>query len=343
MREALNPIEWARYLADQCLVFPAATFGPAALALRAATVIGAADALLPVATSRTARRELHAAGLRGAALDAGVRERLAWPRRDLVWRQRFRTGKEHPGDWRLIEVDPGPVRELLGAKRSFIAAGGHFTSAAADLRHLVLPMAGAAVGGALPSFSFNPFELRRRLDAHADQGAREVLMGLQTGGRNAPHLNAVVPDIWDRTSDWTSAPPFPNIQDQVLHELTTPGAVSQILIDAYWEKPGAYRRAFAGIGDRGFALGAARIARLAQCPVVPFVAVFGEAPRTVSYEWGKPIWPGPRDDKSRDALVIDAALEFLERGVAKYPTQYLHPIGYERAWNSNHQAWLQRR
>jgi len=113
-----------------------------------------------------------------------------------------------------------------------------------------------------------------------------------------------------------------------------------IRVDAYWEKPGAYRRAFAGIADRGVALGAARIGRLAQCPVVPFVAVLGRHPRTVTIDWGNPIGPRAIDDKASDVETIDEALNFLEAGVARYPDQYLHPSGGDRHWDAAAARWV---
>ena len=158
-------------------------------------------------------------------------------------------------------------------------------------------------------------------------------------GVRAPELKAKVPDVWARATDWETVKRFTSVQDQVLSELAKPGSASQILIDAYWEKPTAYRRPFAGIADRGFALGAARIARLAQAPIVPFVAVLGPRPRTVIYEWGDPILPRRADDSAGDRDVIDEALDFLERGVARYPTQYLHPIGSARRWDPAKGRW----
>jgi hypothetical protein len=287
------------------------------------------------------RRELVAAGFRGRALDAAVRDRLAWTRRDLVWRQRFRRRRDHIDGWRFTEHNAGPVRELIAAGTSFIAAGGHFTMAATDLRDGLLPP-GSAVMGAVPRFSWSAGGLRRRLDSHMDEGAREGVSGLQSDGKNLPALTIEMPDIWAPDVDWAALPPSPNLQDAVLAELANPGAVTQILIDAYWEKPGAYRRPFAGHADRGFALGAARLARLAQCPLVPFVAVLGREPRTVIYDWGEPTWPGPRDARSGDSALIDRALDFIEGGIARYPTQYLHPIGHARAWSHSERAWLAR-
>jgi hypothetical protein len=343
-KDTLNVVEWGRFGAERCVLMPAASHLPAEFGQRVAGMIGRADAAIPLETRNYLRRDLAAAtGVRGRALGDLLRERLAVPRRDLAWRQRFRLGYEEFADWEVIEQNAGPVQELIAAKVSFVLAGAHFPAAAADLRHKILPRLGREVHGETPGRSLNPFELRRRMDSQTDEGAGEGLMHMQTGGRFAPELMALMPDLWGRQTDWASTPPFPDVQEKLLDELRRPGSVNQILVDAHWEKPNAYRRPFAGIAERGFALGAARIARIAQCPVVPLVAVLGPSPRSVIYEWGDPIWPGVVDDTANDRKVIDAALDFLEQGVARYPTQYLHPIGHERHWDASQAAWVERR
>ena len=343
LRETSNAVEWARLLAERFVLFPAAACLPAPWALRIADGIGAVDAAIPVKTRRVAYQELASATrLPRKQIAPLVRERLAMPRRDLVWRQRFRRGNERLDDWQLTEINAAPVRALLDQGVSFIAAGGHFTTAAGAVRLKVLPLS-PMVWGATAHWQPNPFELRRRLDGQADEGIREGLMGMGTRGKNHPSLLIEVPDLWFRYTDWDRAPAFPDIQDRILRHLATPGAVSQILIDAFWEKPNAHRRPFAGISERGFALGAARIARIAQCPIVPFVAVLGPRHRSVILEWGDPIIPGPVDDKSNDTKMLDAAIDFLERGIGRYPTQYRQAIGFDRLWDASEQVWRQRR
>jgi lauroyl/myristoyl acyltransferase len=119
----------------------------------------------------------------------------------------------------------------------------------------------------------------------------------------------------------------PEVQNAMLAKLAEPGGVGLVLCDAYWEKPNAYRRPFAGMLIRGFARGAARLARLAQCPIVPFVAVLGRNRYSVRIEWGEPIEPVAQDVRGGDEAVLDVLLDWLERAVGRYPTQYLHPMG----------------
>ena len=96
------------------------------------------------------------------------------------------------------------------------------------------------------------------------------------------------------------------------------------------------------MAERGVALGAARISRLAQCPLVPYVIAYGANPRTVIIEWGDPILPPRVDDKESDRLVTDQAIAFIERGVGRYPAQYAHPVGTERHWNTKTETWERR-
>ena len=86
-----------------------------------------------------------AASVPASELESSVRQRLAMPRIDIVWRKRFQRGAENIDDWEIIELNPKPVHALLEEGVWFIAAGGHFTSAAGKLRHKVLPMAGQSV------------------------------------------------------------------------------------------------------------------------------------------------------------------------------------------------------
>ena len=73
-------------------------------------------------------------------------------------------------------------------------------------------------------------------------------------------------------------------------------------IDAIWDKPRAHRRPFAGHAERGFALGTARIARLAQVPVVLGIAAWTDD-STVRVVWRPPIEPPRIDDERADVRV----------------------------------------
>ncbi len=343
LRENVHLLEWFRFLTERWLIVPAARRLPLSVALATANAAGVVDSWIPTRASRAARAELDATGFTGATLERKIRERLAMTRHDLVWRERMAARLENISRWQVFQSNEAPVHALLDAKTAFIAAGGHFTQAAGDARHLVLPMKGSAVGGAVPRWRLSPFELRRRLDAQADEFSREGLMGLQRGRRRSEALPATVPDLWQRAADWRAAPAAPAVQAQRRYALATPGPGPQKQLDPDGGKPGAFRRPFAGMVDRGFAVGAARIARIAQCPLVPFVAVLSPEPRTIIIDWGDPIPASAVDDKDSDRTVISRAIDFIERGVGRYPEQYLHPIGSARRWDRSREIWVQQR
>lgn len=317
--------EWARYFSELYALLPAADRLPRGWALRLADGIGWAEALTPLEAGRDARREVHAAtaatGARAAALAA---QRLAAYRRDLVILRRLRTGREHTRDWKVTEVNAGPVHDLVARKQPVLLAGGHFMESA----HLVVntrifpQLAGRTVSRAMPPLnSRDPAAKRERLENELVYGLSRQLIGMTDMTRHIPRVGEEG-----------------NVQDRALAQLAQPGGVVSILIDALWERPGAYRRPFAGLRERGFALGAARIARIAQVPIVLRATVF-DGPMSVRVEWCDPVQPGAPDDKASDVAVIDQLLDQLERFVGRYPSQYLHPVGFERRWNAETERW----
>jgi hypothetical protein len=306
---SLSVVDWLRFLAEWGLLVPAARYLPVQLALTIADAISTVAWMVPSRARQERARELSALGIEESDLKQVMRERLILKRRDLVWLERMGRGREHLDAWTVTETNGGPVRELINAGRSFIVAGGHFTKAATKLRFKVIPPAGASVTAALPPWRFSPGPLRERLHSQVEVRARAGLLG--------EHATTTV-EV-ERTPGGSAR----TARDQVMTALEVPGTVTQILVDAYWDRPNSYRRPFGGQTDRGFALGAARISRLAQCPIVPFVAVFGSAQRTVHIDWGDLIEPNPVDDAASDQAVIDGVLAFLEAGIRRYPTQYV--------------------
>ncbi len=337
MKENLRVLAWFRYLTDRFVVVPIASVFPARIALTVADLVGLVHGLIPGRGSRVARLETTAAtGAVGWAAFRGACRRLAGPRRDLVYLRRMRSRRESLADWTLNESNPDPIHQLVASRQPFVLAGGHFSSAPSYFRHQVLPADAAFVGSELPHWKLSPSDLRRRLSAQLDYGLRSRFLGEP----ETLDYQIQVPDLWVQGANWSDAPDrTPSVQDAMLARLARPGGIVITLVDAYWEKSTAYRPPFVGIRERGFALGAARIARIAQCPLVPFVAVFGEEPRTVIIDWGCPIPPPEPDDAAADRRVIDQALEFIEKGVARYPDQYDYPIGCDRRWSAVTGRW----
>lgn len=309
VRDALAGAEWARFLAEWLLLVPAARYLPLPAALSIADAIGIVDSLVPTRSRRELENEMSELGIPEGDVSRLVRQRMVMRRRDLVWLERMGRGRERLDQWRVVESNSGPVHALIRSQRSFIVAGGHFTKAATKLRFKVIPPVGASVTASKTPFEFAPRKLRQRLVNQVEGRARAGLL--------REHQTTTV------EVEHTPTGSRGNVQDQVLADLAKPGTVTQILVDAYWDRPNAHRRKFGGQHNRGFARGAARIARLAQCPIVPFVAVLGSEPRTVHIDWGDPIEPGCLDDSWEDQATVDRALDFLDAGIQRYPAQYV--------------------
>jgi lauroyl/myristoyl acyltransferase len=322
-RPGLHLAEWARYAYERAVLMPAAGALPRSWALALADVSACIDAALPTKTSRTARREVAAAmGRRGIGAYAAVARRLAAPRRDLVMLRRFRRGREHPRDVRVHEVNGGRVSEMLAAGQPFVVCNGHFPHAP-DLviSTVIIPqLAGNSLFSPIPPRRLDPARLRERLQNHLLYGLSRKLVGFP-------------PDILI---------PFAGSKDAVgtMVEQLRQGGVVRLLFDAVWERPHAYRRPFAAMAERGFALGTARIARLAEVPVVFCVSVY-EPDGSARIEWGPWIEPPPIDDAAAVVRVMDELIDALELAIGRYPLQYLHPIGRERVWDAEREAWIQ--
>jgi lauroyl/myristoyl acyltransferase len=323
-RSRLSPAAWARYIYELCVLVPAARLLPRAWALALADASGYLQASLPNAGATAARCEVRAAtGLAGIALWRATAARLAGPRRDIVLLRRLRALREHPRDWPLREVHGEGVHALAAAGKPFIIAAGHFYYAA----DLVIPVVlfpgigGRGVKGAIPERRLDPEVLHERLLNRSLLGLRSRLVG-DTHERFVPEVGRG------------------SVMQAVQRVLAQPGGATRILIDAVWTKAG-YDRPFAGTASRRFALGAARIARRAQCPIIFEMAVF-EPDGGVRVEWGPYIDPPAPDDEAADVGVMDQLIDHLEACVARYPLQYLHPMGCDRRWDPASGRWQPR-
>jgi hypothetical protein len=333
----LQPLERVRYGLDRFVVIPAARRLPLPVALAVATLVGVVDAAVPSRCTFARQREMAVAtSARGLKRWRAAAASLVCQRTELVYLTRMSLRRDTLSDWTVIEANPAPLKRLIEGGQSFILAGAHFPHAAVDAAQKVLPRPAAFVGGDGPTSPNRPSERRRALLVQARDRARATLLG---SGVVDESLLIRVPDVWQPGSDWSAANSRMGSVRRILATLAQPGGIVLIRIDVSWAGPGAYRRPFAGSDDRAFALGAAQASRLAHCPVVPFTAVFGPRPRTVLLEWGDVIFPPPGRSASIDHAVLDAAADFLEQSIARYPTQYQGPIGTDRMWNPAHKCW----
>ena len=136
-------------------------------------------------------------------------------------------------------------------------------------------------------------------------------------------------------------PVGPGGDSRALLESARRGDITWIAIDMPCAHPNALRRPFAGMAREGFAVGAARIARLARCPVVLCVPV-RMPDGSVRVEWGDVTWPHEGGGREADEQVTDQLLSHLERLVGEYPDHYLFPIGWDRRWDAARRAWTER-
>lgn len=305
--------------------------------LAARTLVGIAD-ILPrggaVAVVRTLAFFETALSSRGRSARAEARDvmrvtgrkaafRMAWswisvPYIDLVDLRRVSRHREDLTQWTLEEVNREPAYALLDARKPILGVGGHFSFAG------LLPLAhrfpNISPTGALDPIE--PFALR------GDVLLRRLMMGMAHG-----LSEVLLPGRVTRSYVGQS-----NVQDDLLATLSRPDGVGFIMIDIDWKRAWAFHRPFCGYADRGFALGATRIARLAQVPIVMVVSE-RVGPRRTRVYFSDPVWPGPVDRPEDDEPLMSRLLDDLERQIGRLRHAYPHPVGWARRWNPETERW----
>ncbi len=339
LRELVSIAEWMRYAWERLFIYPVAPWLPLGITLRLTQMVGFLEALLPTVTAKVAREEVAAAtgGLRGRAAVRLVARRLSENQRHLAYK-RFISRHGLNAAWKFVETGPASARSTLAERGPVLLVGGHFQGTASCLVWagvLGEPVMPTTVESSTAPWRLSPKAQRTRLSHVARTQAQSKLFVASGGARTA-----ATPFLWggdDRA--WTAAPKRTSVQDRIVAALSTPSGRAAIYPDAIWKKPNSYRRAFAGAANRDFALGAARIARLAQATIVPFVAVHDTEPMTVRIDWGEPIEPPPEHNAAADPATLDKILDFLERGIGRYPAEYNLPIGWDREWDRQRLCW----
>ena len=130
---------------------------------------------------------------------------------------------------------------------------------------------------------------------------------------------------------------------ELLRHLEQPSCQVVVSVDAFWKVAGsnAYTRPFAGMRARPFSIGAAKLSRLAQCPIVA-CATHVANDGTVVLEWGTVMPPPEPDDEAADFQTINTILDFMEEAIGRRPAQYVLYIGEERRWNPVLHTWEDR-
>ena len=319
-RAVQTQLEEALLLILFVLLRPAATLLPRRWALALADLAGLLLAASPT-IGRGTRRQMRAA----FGSQQPFQLSRAWLRRpfvDYVVLQRLLAGREDVSQWRVEERFVEATHALQqDPRQSLIVATGHFARQAMLAVYLseLIPRKLAAVVAGLDRRSLAPKALRLRLQLG------QMLDTLRFARRGDVELIDVGPS---------------GTTTRLLRHLEHPGAAVVIAADAPWprDRPGNHQRAFAGRAHQTFAMGTARLSRLAQCPIVICVPILEEDERIV-LEWGPPIAPSPMDDAEADARVTDMLLDEIERAIGRRPEQYVLPIGGERRWDPVAERW----
>lgn len=307
-----------RALAMLLVLRPAADYLPRSVALALADYVAFAFAAVS-SGGRSFHRELHAT-FGGEAAHARwlARETLALPFRDFVMLRRIVAGREDAWGWPVEQRNVEAVQPLRDSGASFIVALGHFSRRAVFCVHLprVIPQRQIVVVNPQPPLSFRPQGLRTYL---------QFGLMLRT-------LKAIRPDLELYHAGRGTA-------DTLVQKLRTPGNAVVIHADAPWPfRRGSVERPFAAATGRSFATGVAKVARLAQCPIVACVSTVSPQGR-VLLEWTGPIAPGSLDDSASDARVTSSVLDALEVGIGRHPEQYVLDFGSGRRWNAKAEVW----
>ncbi|MBE0656979.1 MAG: hypothetical protein IH602_04770, partial [Bryobacteraceae bacterium] len=246
-----------------------------------------------------------------------ARRWLARPLRDFVMLNRILRDREDPSAWTVREENAVAVDRLRATGTPFMVAVGHVSRESMVTMYLrtIAPGSLIHVGAPIPASVASLNERRTRIHYRASLDCVTKLYG--------PELQFVY-----------VSPEHPSPALPIAKKLRKPGSTVYIHIDAPWSwrgaERGSFERPFAGSRLRVFSLGAARLARLAKCPIVlclPRIAGDG----TMVLEWGEPLTVL---DEASDIPVMNSLLDRLETAVGTHPDQYLLPFGRDRRWNA---------
>jgi lauroyl/myristoyl acyltransferase len=244
---------------------------------------------------------------------------LSRPFRDFVILKRIKYKREDLTQWKIIERNAEAIKVLRESGQSYIVATGHFSR--------------EAIGGMLsPKITIgNPIQVAQNLP-NPVRSLKDLRIWVQFSA------------LLENKSCWGREAEIIFVENssfrRLVRRLKEPGNVVFIHIDAPWDttQSDPYIRHFAGHKSRAFAMGAARLARLVQRPIVSCTYRI-EDNRTMVLEYGTPILPAYEDGEHNDTRVMDKLLHEIETAIGKCPTQYVLSIGGERRWNAGNNRW----
>lgn len=313
---------YAAAVAHAALIFgfirPATRVLPMHTARRVPTVLGWAWSVTP--KGRRLVRSLVQAFPDGPHdPQATARAILGEPYRQyVISRQVLRDDDAVAGVGRVTMRMTDRTRDLMAGDQSFVLAVGHFSREAAFsvTRGGVTPRTLLVVAAPKPV-------KRPSLNEAAQHEMFETVKRAAIKGHESTVMTR-----GERTVD------------DIIGFLRGPGRAVHIHVDAVLPRAStrSLSRPFAGASQRHFATGAARMARLAQVPVLLCEAEPDGRGGTL-VRWSDPIGPPPVDDETADSGITSRLLDEIERDIARRPGQYVQAIGNERHWDPVGGAW----
>jgi lauroyl/myristoyl acyltransferase len=314
--------EASRYAAYRVLLPHVTDWGNRAFAIQTAKVLGFILATSPISGRLSFNLFRKAFGLGAKEAFAKSWGWFSGPYRDFVILRRALESREDPNGWPVKEVNREFVDQLRDSGDSYIVTTGHFCRVACFAAY------------------FRRVTPNRILLASAPRPAREgstfqKRMSIQFG-QMMDSLRICRKDEIEIIEVGGKATLFRSI----LESLQRPGTTVFLSVDAPWkeDKTGGITMPFAGRKEAHFAMGAARLAKLAKVPVINCIAYLDDNEEIV-LEWKPPIrFEEGKDEFSEEDLMRNLLHE-IEIAVGNRPEQYVLNIGSERRWNQNEERW----
>lgn len=128
----------------------------------------------------------------------------------------------------------------------------------------------------------------------------------------------------------------------LLKALRSPGAIAWLNVDTHWKGGrSSFSRSFAGMSHWTFSTGAARLARLAACPVVLALPRMNGR-RGVELQIVGPYQSSAPAGEEWDKDITNQMLDDIEREIGRRPLDYALDLGRDRRWSPEHDAWIPR-
>ncbi len=236
----------------------------------------------------------------------------AYKYREIINVIRLQDRKERLADWPVVHHNKGDFDELVRAGKPFILVTGHFALVAAYSSLHTFPVSLITIPHGIPGELSAIHQMI--VDEPTSVGAR--VRFVYVGEASTPALLA--------------------------HQLTTPNTLLLLSIDARNNlNLIPHRRPFAGYANYPCPMHAARLARLAQCPVVFYCATWDRSGR-VRLQWSNRFDPPPRHDQDAETALTNALFDELEAAIGRHPAQYTWTTGFDRHWDGEAGRWRNR-